>query len=360
MVSANCYPVMGGVETHIHEVAPRLVEAGIDVTVLATDLTRALPVAEEVRGVKIRRVSAWPRNRDYYFAPQIYRDVRNGRWDVVHCQGYHTLVAPIGMVGAIRSRIPYVVTFHSGGHASAMRNRLRGVQRKLLRPLLARADRLIAVSRFERSLFQRGLRLPAELFTIIPNGANLPAIDHSGDPSDPERPLVLSVGRLERYKGHHRIIRAFPGVLRDVPGAQLRIAGVGPYANALESLIAQLSLGDHVEIRAVEPADRFGMAKLLTQARLVVLLSEYEANPVAVMEALGIGRPVLVADTSGLHDLAEDGLVTAVSLGSTAEDLAASIVKLLRDGQRASGVRLPTWDGCAQELLQVYRAAARA
>jgi len=58
------------------------------------------------------------------------------------------------------------------------------------------------------------------------------------------------------------------------------------------------------------------MAEMLSQAMLVALLSEYEAHPVAVMEALALRRPVLVADTSGMRELAEQGFARSVSLDS--------------------------------------------
>ncbi|HRW05233.1 MAG TPA: glycosyltransferase, partial [Caldilineaceae bacterium] len=71
MVTPRYFPYMGGVENHVYQVARRLAHAGTDVTVLTTDPSRELQAAEEVAGVKIRRVVAWPAERDYYFAPQI-------------------------------------------------------------------------------------------------------------------------------------------------------------------------------------------------------------------------------------------------------------------------------------------------
>jgi len=55
------------------------------------------------------------------------------------------------------------------------------------------------------------------------------------------------------------------------------------------------------------------MASVLSTADLVVLLSEYEAHPVAVMEALALGRRVLTSDTSGFAELAQKGLTQTVS-----------------------------------------------
>ena len=64
------------------------------------------------------------------------------------------------MLRAIILRVPFVVTFHGGGHSSGLRNRLRRLQRRLMRPLLRRAARLVAVARFEIDEYSRELRLP--------------------------------------------------------------------------------------------------------------------------------------------------------------------------------------------------------
>src|SRR5581483_5809901 len=92
LVTARYLPSVGGTEIHTYEVAKRMTEAGNDVTVLTTDLSGQLPGEEQIEGVRIIRVRAWPAERDYYFAPGIYRQIVAGDWDIVHCQGCHTLV----------------------------------------------------------------------------------------------------------------------------------------------------------------------------------------------------------------------------------------------------------------------------
>ncbi|MDQ3811426.1 MAG: glycosyltransferase family 4 protein [Chloroflexota bacterium] len=360
LVAARSAPYIGGVETHVHEVAPRLAQAGLDVTVLSTDTTRQLPATERVGKVQVLRVPAWPADRDYFLAPDVYRVITAGRWDVIHCQGYHSFVPPIAMLAARRTRTPYVLTFHSAGHSSHLRNSLRGVQWMLLRPLLARARHLIAVSRFEAEFFQQRLRLPRERFSIIPNGSNLPVVSTPAPASDGTgRPLIASIGRLERYKGHHRVIAALPQVLREYPGARLHIVGSGPYEPQLRRLADNLGVAQHVTIRALSPGDRLGMAKLLARAQLVTLLSEYESQGLAALEAVAVGRPVLVTATSGLLELAERQLVRAIPQHSNAHQVAAAMLEQLRRPAAPKPPSLPTWDACAAALLDVYRATAR-
>jgi glycosyltransferase involved in cell wall biosynthesis len=299
------------------------------------------------------RLRAWPKGSDFYFTPDLYSVIAGGDWDIVHVQSYHTLVAPLAMLAALRAKIPYVLTFHGGGHSSRLRNAMRGVHRAILRPLLARAERLIAIALFEVDLFGRQLGIPEQRFVVIPSGSDLPnvvqPIGPAGDPT-----LIASVGRLERYKGHHRIIEALPHILEQQPDTRLWIAGSGPYEQPLRRMAQKLHVADHVEIRAIPMAERSRMAQELSKVGLVTLLSEYETQPAAVMEALALGRPALVADTSGLRELADQGLVRAIPLRSTAQQVAQAVLDQLRQPLVPKHVEFPTWDGCVAEHLALY------
>ena len=352
LVTARYFPFMGGIETHTYEVGRRLARSGVDVTVLTTDPSGRLPENQEREGVQIRRVRAWPSQKDYYFAPAVGRVITEGHWDLIHCQGCHTFVPPLAMLAAQQAGIPYVVTFHTGGHSSRLRNALRGVQWTLLGPLLVRAKRWIGVSQYEVDFFRERLHLPPERCTVIPNGSDLPQLL---EPAVVQPGLIISVGRLERYKGHQRVIAALPKLREQCSQVHLLILGSGPYEPNLRRWAEKLGVSEHVEIRSIPPNDRQSMAQALAQAALVVLLSEAESHPVAVMEALLLGRPVLVADTSGLHELAERQLVRAVPLESNPGEVAAAILEELHHPMPRADLKLPTWDDCAADLLSVYQ-----
>ena len=358
MVTPRYFPYMGGLETHVHEAGRRLVENGVDLTLLTTaphTHPTPLPKEEVSEGMRIIRVRAWPPGRDYYIAPEIYSVIRRGRWDLVHCQGCHTFVPPLAMLAARKAKIPYVVTFHTGGNSSRFRNGIRGIQWKLLRPLFANASKLIGVSRFEADYFRDLLGLPANLFSVIPPPSTLPSLTHlpSGISA---KPLIVSVGRLERYKGHQRLITALPKIREQRPDAQLLILGAGPYEATLRELVREVGVSEHVEIRAVPGSDRQAMAEVLSQAALVALMSEYEAHPAVVEEALALRRPVLVANTSGMRELAEQKLVRSVSLNSTPEEIAAAALRQIEEPLIPAQDALPTWEDCARKLLIIYNA----
>lgn len=357
MVTPRFFPMVGGVENHVYEVARRLAGKNVEVTVLTTDPARHLPRYEEMEGFHVERVRAWPADADYYWAPGIYAVIRRGDWDLVHVQSYHTLVPPIAMLAAWRSKIPYVVTFHGGGHSSRFRNSVRNLQRILLRPLLGRAARLIAVARFEVEQYGRELNISRDRFAMIPNGCDLPVAPTNDVASTGT--LIASVGRLERYKGHQRVIAAMPYILKERPDARLWIAGSGPYEPELRRLAQQLAVEEKVQIQAVPISDRQQMAAKLSKASLFVLLSDFETHPIAVLEAVSLGVPALVADNSGLSELGELGLASRIPLRKHGREIsglevAQAILAQLDHPLKPPAVNLPTWEDCAEELFDLY------
>lgn len=358
VISARFLPDLGGTETHIHEITRRLaLRDDLDLTVLTTDRSGTRPIREEFDGFTVMRCRSYPRHRDYYFAPGIYRRVLRGKYDIVHCQGIHTAVPVLAMMAAKRGQIPYVVTLHTGGHSSDFRHRLRNIQWRALRPLLRGAAIIVAVSRFEQRVFQKACSLDASRFRIIQNGGELTT---SVVQAEMIPGLIVSCGRLERYKGHHRVIEALPIVQRSIPHATLQILGSGPYESQLRSLINILGLEKSVTIECITPSDRERMAESLSRAAVVTVLSEYEAHPLAVIEALTLGIPTVGLDTAGIGDLVEDGLVRGVPKHAVPTTIAEILIAALEDRNMSDPAGLPTWDIAADFLAHVYMSAVGA
>lgn len=348
----------GGVERHVMEVSRRVAADGAEVEVLCTD-PGGKGVTEESRdGVTIRTVRAWPANRDHCFAPRIWREMSRRRWDVVHVQSYHTFVAPLAMLRALWLRIPYVVTFHGGGHSSQARNRARRTQRRLLRPLLARAARLVAVAKFEIDEYGGELRIPPERFELIPNGTDLAFSTAANKTTREGSPLIATVGRLERYKGHHRVIASFPEVVRGEPEARLLVVGTGPYEAELRRQADELGIAAAVEFTSTPPDEPAAMARLLSGVSLVVLMSEFETHPLVALEAAAAGCRLLVADAGGLAELADDGYARAIALDEDPAGVGRAILEELALPPQTRRPKLSSWDECASRLEELYRSVA--
>jgi len=156
------------------------------------------------------------------------------------------------------------------------------------------------------------------------------------------------------------LIAALPAILEDCPDAHVWIAGSGPFEPELLRQAHALGVAHRVTIKSIPSSNRQAMAQELSKTALVVLLSEYETQPIAVLEGLALGRPALVADTSGLSELARRGLARAVPLDCPPRQLAAAVVHQLRDPLLPpADLRLPTWDDCASQLESLYQQIAR-
>jgi glycosyltransferase involved in cell wall biosynthesis len=258
------------------------------------------------------------------------------------------------MQAALRAHIPYVVTFHGGGSSLRVRALARPLQRALLGPLLRRAAYLVALARFEIEDYGRELHIARDKFVYIPNGSDLPPLPEIAAEGTPGT-MIVSVGRLEKYKGHQRIIAALPHILARRPDVCLRIVGSGPYESELKRLASQLGISDVVEIGAVPAENRQRMAQILAQASLMVLLSDFETHPISVIEALALKRPVLVADNSGMRELAERGWALAIRTEATPEEVAQAVLQQLHAPIIPQDVEWFSWDDCTARLIDLYQ-----
>src|ERR1035438_2817579 len=358
VVAGRFFSDLGGDGKTLHELARRMATRDdFDLAVLTTDRSGSRPTREEFDGFTVLRCRSYPRRKDYYFAPGVYKHILNKNYDIVHCQGIHTAVPIIAMAAARRKRIPYVVPLHAGGHSSGFRRRLRNTQWRSLGPLLRGAAMIVAVSRFEQRIFQKACSLDASRFRIIPNGGELPG---KQVPAEAIPGRIVSCGRLERYKGHQRIIEALPIVQRSVPDATLHILGSGPYERQLRACADALGLEKMVAIECIKPDDRERMSESLGRASVVAALSDYESHPLAVMEALTLGIPVVGLDTAGIGDLVKDKLVRGAPKDASRTTVARILVAALQDGRANVSGALPTWDAAAIDLADVYLDAAGA
>jgi glycosyltransferase involved in cell wall biosynthesis len=352
MVTSLYPPYVGGVETHVHEVARRIAAKGLDLTVLTTDLTGQLPPLEHEGLLTVRRYPAWPRSADLYISPALVRQVREGGYDLVHVQGVNNFLPPMALRAAQRSGIPTVATFHGGGHASRVRKMVRPMQWQVVRPLLRRTKALVAVCQFEVETWAARLGLEPERIRIIRNGAE-PLPVGASPPKVSGSPLVCSVGRLDRLKGHHRVIKAMPALLDLAPDAHLAVVGRGSFEPQLRRLAARLQIDHAVTFTSFDATQREALGALVRSSDVVALMSDFEAHPVAVVEAVALGRKAVVADTSGLSELAAEGLATAVPVDASPQVLAGVLARVAR-GPDPVVPALPTWDDCAEEVLGLY------
>lgn len=140
--------------------------------------------------------------------------------------------------------------------------------------------------------------------------------------------VLLSVGELIPRKNHEVVIRAM-SVLKQNGGldyAEYVICGRGAYEADLKKLAEELGVADHIHFLGY----RNDISEICNCADLFVFMSQQEGLPVALMEAMVCGLPVVCSNIRGNTDLIDDG-VTGLISNNTPEDLAESINKMQND-----------------------------
>jgi glycosyltransferase involved in cell wall biosynthesis len=352
MVTAQYVPQLGPIQIHTYEVARSLAAAGHEITILTTDASGTLAPAEYIDGVQILRVPVWQGKLTQHFAPNIYRIIRRGSWHLVHCQGYQTWVAPMTMLAALRARIPYVLSFHSSEWSQEGRNGRAMLAAATLRPLLARAEKLIGHSDSEREFYRRRLRLAPKQFVTIDNGAYLPRKEE--DFAANASILVVALGSSDTAVGPRSIIRALPELAQQYPNVQLRIIGAGTQESELRQVAVRCGVATRVVMEPGEINDRSTIASAIAKAHLLIPCGDDETAVTALLAGLSRGIPALVAGGTGLANMADGGMVRVVAPETAPGRLAPVMAEQLQRPAKMSRQHLSSWDRCATMLLDVY------
>ena len=232
-------PAIGGVETHVEQLATRLAAAGQAVEVITQTDDAGLPSIEVLDGVMVRRFRVLAPSEHYPFAPGLARFLHRhgGDYDLIHAHNYHALPA---LVAAIAAKGPFVFTPHYHGRSDS---RFRGALHRAYRlpgsRIIERAAKVIAVAPAEAQLLADHFPGAAARIVIIPNGVDAERISAAEPFEEDGSTVVLCAGRIARYKRLDRTIRALSHL---EPRFVLRITGEGPQRPELESLVRELGL----------------------------------------------------------------------------------------------------------------------
>jgi poly(glycerol-phosphate) alpha-glucosyltransferase len=168
---------------------------------------------------------------------------------------------------------------------------------------------------------------PISRSVVIPH----PAAHPIGNPSARDVDLAVMVTRLVDQKRVDHAIAAWPAVLADRPSARLDIYGDGPLQGRLQAQIDELEVGDAVTLRGYTP----NASDALGGAAALIVSSNYEGQPLVVLEALSRGCPVVAYDVSyGLADMIEPGQTGELVPAGDIPALAAAITRVLGDAAR--------------------------
>ena len=185
---------------------------------------------------------------------------------------------------------------------------------------------------------------------VIPNGISSELLDIPDD----ERDYILYIGRIDVYgKGLDILLDAYSEFFRSFPGIRLVIAGEGRDRERFRSILMKLPEEVRKNIELPGWVSGEGKGSVFSKALFVIFPSRHEVQPIAVLEAMGSGKAVLVSDIPEFRFVKDIGAGTEFKTGD-----ARSLVRAMKDllthrerkemGQRGrEWVKHYTWDKIA-------------
>ncbi len=305
-----------------------------------------------------------------YTLARVLREARRRPFDVLGAWWAHEPGAVAVLAGRL-TRTPVLVSIlggelvdladvdYGGGRSS--------VNRRLVAGALATADGVTVGSEYLRGLAE--LQVPPAKLRLQPLGVDLEQF-RPGNPSQEEQrlggdPKLLQVASLSPVKDQHTLLEAFEIVARQHTGARLHRVGEGEMRSELVDLTRQLGLEGRVELHGNVEHGR--LANTYRQADLFIQSSRFEAQGMAVLEAVACGCPVVGTAVGVLPELcsgeAEAGAVVAPG---DPRLLATAVISLLSDPRRrrrlaraqAAAVRGFELRACVARLRRCFEALA--
>lgn len=181
---------------------------------------------------------------------------------------------------------------------------------------------------------------------------------------DPGRVLVGTIANFTRHKDYPTLLQAAAQVVSKESRVDFVAVGQGPLENEIMALHRQLGLGERFRLLGY----REDAVAVMCACDLFVLTSAFEGLPVALMEALSLGLPVVATAVGGVREAIRDGVEGLLVPPRRPDLLAEAILDLARDSERRGQMASAAHDSsqkfdakrAAHRMEQIYRSSVSA
>jgi glycosyltransferase involved in cell wall biosynthesis len=318
----------GGAERMLSSVAAELQAAGSDNVVIAPAKGEGW-LARQLDGTGVK-VELFRLDRPFSpkFAGWLAHTLRRHRVDLAHSHEF--TMAVYGAWAARRAGVAHLFTMH-GGRYYAHR-----LQRRIALRLAAFLSKsVVAVSKVLAGHLAKDLWIRPSRMDIIPNGVRYAPVVRSSLREElrllSSDQLVVTVGNLYPVKGHTHLLDAVALLATRYPGLHVAVAGRGELEHQLRERARTLHIGDRFHLLGL----RSDIANVLTAADVFVLPSLSEGVPLALLEAMFAGRPVVATTVGEVPTVLDGGRAGVLVPPENPAALANALAELLADPTRA-------------------------
>ncbi len=324
-------PDEGGMQTYAAGVAHGYAALGARVTVFTQ--TSIGPRAAEADGLRL--VDIGPGKSPLVIArlrAAVRREMgANGAPDFVHATTWRT-----GVIARLAG-LAYTVTVHGREMA-----RTQGLAAMVMRRVLARAERIVAVSHYTRDAMLARFPELTDRTVVAWNGCDSDSAAACG-PKDADPPLVLTLCRIEPRKNVATAIDAVAACNSAAIRCHYVVAGRGPELAKVRAQAERLSQGQDIRIAGFvsdnEMATLYRRAAIFLHPQIAVEDGrDFEGFGIAIADAMAAGCACIVGRDGGTPELVENGVSGIVVNGHDGDDVAAALKRLLDDPERCRAI----------------------
>jgi glycosyltransferase involved in cell wall biosynthesis len=315
MLNSSFFPLIGGVEQQMRQMAGRMRAAGNEVIIVTYRIHPHWKRYEVIDGVPVYRTGGLfikgKLRRRWALAtlPLLWELIRQRhRYDLIHV---HSMLEA-GFVAVVAGKLlnkPVVGIMGNAGETSEFRvlPRHDGLIGSWMSRIIRRSRAVIAATSSDVVEDLHTFQVSNDRIRRIPYGVDVHKFNATARVPRPESayaPTCICVARLVYYKGHDVLLRAWQQVKQVFPGARLQLLGTGELMDSLKEQARQLGVDDVVEFVG-ETHDVAGYA---ARADMFVLPSRSEGLPNALLEAMSAGLPCVATWVSGSKDVIINGV----------------------------------------------------
>lgn len=270
-------------------------------------------------------------------ALKLHRHLRRWRPDIVFCMDHHNALL-WGRVAAMTAGIPARV---AASHSTGLFGR-RGSLRASDRWLMEFTERVVALSRTHAAYLRDCERIDPGRIRVIENGIDVASFAATGAGNDtlraelgiePGEAVVIMVAALRPEKAHEALVEAAARLVAEGRSLKFLLVGDGERRTELERQVARAGLDPVIRFLGI----RRDVARLLHVSDVLVLPSHdvVETLPLAVLEAMAAGVPVVASRVGSLGEVIEDGRSGRLIRPADPMELAQAIAYILDNPQVA-------------------------
>jgi|TARA_B100001750_G_scaffold234629_1_gene236221 glycosyltransferase involved in cell wall biosynthesis len=339
----------GGIVFLPIDLAREFSEMGHDVTIYTSDLDFAngptkfnkdLPRLEKFEKFKINRTHTWFSVKLFFVNPNIYKQIKNDRPDIIHTIGLRSFQSLMAWFVSKQTNIPLVVSDQGGltthpflKQSGIFFKLVYKIQNFFIKCIINDSSAISAANEYEKEIFLTFNK--NSKIKIIRNGINLKTLvsqENFKQKYKIANKFILFVGRFSKSKGIETLLYACSKIKNELKTQNVSLVIMGVdfgYQDEMLKLISMLKLNDNVIVIKNPPRD--DVIAAYGQSEFLVLPSHWELSPLVPLESFAFKKPVISTKAHGIPYTVQDKVNGLLVEPDNPNDLSKSMIYLLEN-----------------------------